>query len=693
MAIINALKAGNWSDTTVWPGGTLPGPTDQVQANGYIITIDQDITVASIRTTAEGGGAAGGYFIISTNGVTITTDIVCGGGLGINISNATYTVIGNIYASTTGEYEPIRTNSTQISTITIIGNVVASYGYGIYNIGIADIIVVGNVTGGINANKHGIYNQTTGSVTVTGNVTGGSGSSAYGINSSSAGSVTVTGNVTGGSGSTAYGIYNASTGTVTVTGNVTGGSGASASGTRNDAGSFSLTGNAIASLYNPGVYSYNTGVCDVIGTAIGNDWKFGDAGSVKAGVEGGTAGSIFRRVTVSAIKYGAYGAPPTSGNVFIKKTATSTATMTDNDGNLVTLVTSDSICDFPAVSDVRLNTAFDNANKIGTCAVPVAAAVSQGVPVDHTVGIAALTPQAVWEYATRTITSGGITAAQIWAELLTSILTDGSIGKLIKDNLDAAITSRVKPSDTVARVTLVDTVTTNTDMPDILTPLETIASNATSILEDTNELQTDWANGGRLDTLLDAVAVPTGTNTITITIDDGTDPIGDVAVYIYDSTNAVFITSAITNSSGNVTFYLDDGSYQVRLRKSGTTFINPEILIVSGDTTDTYSGETVIVGLPDDSDTCRVYEYCYYQDGATPLQNVTATTVIKSIPYNYDNKLHSNQVTSGIYDAMTGLLYWDIVKECRVLVTITELGINSYVEIPTTSSARLSDLL
>jgi hypothetical protein len=603
MAIINALKTGNWSDTTVWPGGTLPGPTDQVQANGYIITIDQDITVASIRTTAEGGGAAGGYYT-TENGRTITADIVCGGGYGINISNATYTVIGNIYASTTGDYEPIRTNSTQISTITIIGNVVASYGYGIYNIGIADIIVVGNVTGGINANKHGIFNNSTGSVTVTGNVTGGSGSSAHGIHNLSTGSVTVTGNVTGGSGSSAIGVNNHAGGTITVTGNATGG--AVGTGIQNNTGTLSVTGNAIASLYIRGITSGGAGPIDLIGTAIGNDWKFGDPGSVMEGIYGQPNASIFRLVTVSAIKYGAYGSPPTSGNVFIKKTATSTATMTDNDGNLVTLVTSDSICDFPAVSNVRLNTAFDNSNKVGTCAVPAAAAVSQGVAVDHTVGTAILT-------AANVRSSLGMAAA---------------------------------------------------DMDTQLDAIYAVASAST---------------GG-------------GVNKITVTVDDGTTPVQDVDVHVYDSTNALWITSGSTNSSGQCEFYLDDGTYKVRLRKSGASFTNPETLTVSGDTPKTFHGSMVVIGVPDDSDTCRVYEYCFDQAGKNPLSSCVGTAIIKNVPYDYDDKLHSSGSVTGTYDSTTGLLYWNIVKGATVLFMISGIGINQRKTIPTTTTARLSDI-
>jgi len=48
---------------------------------------------------------------------------------------------------------------------------------------------------------------------------------------------------------------------------------------------------------------------------------------------------------------------------------------------------------------------------------------------------------------------------------------------------------------------------TTTDIPATIT---TMQGNVTDILADTNELQTDWANGGRLDLLIDAILADTG---------------------------------------------------------------------------------------------------------------------------------------------------------------------------------------
>lgn len=48
MANRYAVKSGNWSDPTVWDGGTLPGVDDVVRPNGFTVEIDgQPVLLAS----------------------------------------------------------------------------------------------------------------------------------------------------------------------------------------------------------------------------------------------------------------------------------------------------------------------------------------------------------------------------------------------------------------------------------------------------------------------------------------------------------------------------------------------------------------------------------------------------------------------------------------------------------------------
>lgn len=51
MATRFAIGNGNWSNATTWDGGALPLSDDVIFANNFTVTIDQDITVGSLRNT------------------------------------------------------------------------------------------------------------------------------------------------------------------------------------------------------------------------------------------------------------------------------------------------------------------------------------------------------------------------------------------------------------------------------------------------------------------------------------------------------------------------------------------------------------------------------------------------------------------------------------------------------------------
>jgi hypothetical protein len=87
-------------------------------------------------------------------------------------------------------------------------------------------------------------------------------------------------------------------------------------------------------------------------------------------------------------------------------------------------------------------------------------------------------------------------ADAIWDEATTSHTTSGTFGEQLKTDVDAIL------ADTAA-------------LPDN-GALTTITNNVAAILVDTNELQTDWANGGRLDLLIDAILDDTGTSGVIV---------------------------------------------------------------------------------------------------------------------------------------------------------------------------------
>jgi hypothetical protein len=98
-----------------------------------------------------------------------------------------------------------------------------------------------------------------------------------------------------------------------------------------------------------------------------------------------------------------------------------------------TLYSADTLPNSPAAGNVRQGITYGAGGSLtGTLVVADPSNVRKGVSTDNTVGTADLT------------------AADMWGALLTGINVSGSIGKLIKDFLDAAISSRLASADYTA---------------------------------------------------------------------------------------------------------------------------------------------------------------------------------------------------------------------------------------------------
>jgi hypothetical protein len=115
----------------------------------------------------------------------------------------------------------------------------------------------------------------------------------------------------------------------------------------------------------------------------------------------------------------------------------------------------------PAATDVRSGVSYGGGAVTGLCAVPAAGSVSLGVPIDNTTGTAVLTPAAI--------------RSELSVEL---------------NRIDAAVSSRLAPSGTLA------VVTTLTNAPASVTPSD-IWSHASRTI-----------TGGTVDTLTNAPTVP-----------------------------------------------------------------------------------------------------------------------------------------------------------------------------------------
>lgn len=370
MALRYAANTGNWSALATWDGGaSLPDPSDDVYANGKTVTIDQDVTVLSVRTTAGGAAVAGGGFTIGA-GRTLNAEIIAGTTACVTMGAAG---VSWINGTVTG------------------GSASASYGVNNSNNG-ATLNITGNINGGTASSGYGVQNATGGTINIVGNCVS---SVASGVNNAGAGTINITGNSTGGGAITGHGVGNNGSGTINVTGDSTGGPAGGSHGAHNaSSGVINIYGTAIGAATSGISYGLNnagTGNC-YVQIAKGSD--FPNAGSTQPSPGSLQTAASGAYITVDAMIFGSGGVAPCAGRHYIRNAGTNYVTMRESNAG-PTLNLGELSADYPSTANVRSGISFDFGNRTGTCAVPPAGSVASGVAVDATTGTAALTPTAL----------------------------------------------------------------------------------------------------------------------------------------------------------------------------------------------------------------------------------------------------------------------------------------------------------
>ena len=349
----------------------------QVSAVVFINAFDMSET-----TDVSNGYLSGGTATIST-ARTVNADLYNGASTNLIVISAASPNI----VSMTGNMPGTRAASNS-AVIAVTGNCTLNY--------------VGNVAGafGIGGqlpNARGIVLSAAATINVTGDVYGGSnthdnfvGSECFGIASSTGATINVVGNVTGGTGVGNRGIQGSNNDTINVTGNVRSGTGGSSS--------FSVPLRGIL------LTGTSTVPCSIVGNIIGdtNGYAIQSTGSHPVKITGNIQNHSSGRMSVLATF------------LFLDSTNMQwefrKADLTTN-----TLYTPGVATGHPATNNVRTGIVYGPTNNLtGTCAVPPAAAVSIGVPVDNTVG------------------TGYLNATDIWNVPLASITTPNSIGERLK---------------------------------------------------------------------------------------------------------------------------------------------------------------------------------------------------------------------------------------------------------------------
>lgn len=345
MAIRFAVANGNWSNTSTWNGGTLPTSADDVFSNNFTVTVDQPITVITLRTTSNTSPAitAGGGFV-ATNG----NNIICTGttinGLNRGFVHGTTTVLtvsGTASLSISGDIVPSEVNASNIGTITISGT--------------GTINIVGNINGSL--------------VSPNGS---------YGLNITSAATVNLTGNITTspvGGGSGQVGINMSAPATLNITGNLTSNLGRCVQ-TSNVAPNISVIGNLTVNigtqciLLNSSLAFAISVTGNVSGTNVPAITSNNDAPGIVT-----VAGNITNFNSYLAINCPRIRISPTISQSWTFQTS----------GTNRQLLTTNAFTDYPSVNDVRFGVTYSNSGSLtGLARIPDPNSVLFGVPVGPT---------------------------------------------------------------------------------------------------------------------------------------------------------------------------------------------------------------------------------------------------------------------------------------------------------------------
>lgn len=476
MAIVRAVKSGNWSDTTVWNTGALPTSADDVFSNTFTVTIDISPTVLSVSNAAATGVTAGGSFV-PNNGITLT----CTGAGVSSGSTAAHCILSSLTAG-------------------------QSCG------------IVANCASGSNQ-ASAVQNNGAGTVNITGNCQGGAGGAgSIAARNASTGTINITGNVVGGS--AGIGVYNDTGGVINVTGNITGGSSAGANGAFNlSTGTFIHIGNAFASTTAAAIGAGNSTsqITILTGPLISSDGSGGTAAA--SGVNPCVALRWFPADTaLSTFEYRMRGAT-VSGSPSIRPARQ-------------LFLTDAYAAGYPTAANVRSGTTYGPGSiYTGTCAVPGASSVVVGVPVDNTTGTAAITAATIRSAvglasANLDAQFAAIPAAPSAAAIRTEM--DSNSTKLA--NLDATVSSRstYAGGDTSGTTTLLSRLTSTRagyldnissaapTASDIATAvwaagtrtLTTTIASASDVAAAVWSAVTRTITGGSVDTLVNAPSVP-----------------------------------------------------------------------------------------------------------------------------------------------------------------------------------------
>ncbi len=252
------------------------------------------------------------------------------------------------------------------------------------------------------------------------------------------------------------------------------------------------------------------------------------------------------------------------------------------------------------------------------------------------------------------------------------------VGEVVENftvGLSAAAVDLANATDGLSALkTLTDAITTavitNATGADVASDVVAMKAETVLIVADTGELQTDWVDGGRLDLLVDAILLDTGT-----TLDDHLTDIKGTA-FVKDTHSLIDIETFVD--------LIDDGTSGLAKIASDAAAILADTTGLNGDVmrgTDNASLASVVGALADaasadevtSADTLMQYikqlinilvgapGIGTLKAAAAPASGVSLSEMIRAI-YDDSNELQTDWVDAGRLDAILDIIAADVVN-------------------------------
>jgi hypothetical protein len=296
---------------------------------------------------------------------------------------------------------------------------------------------------------------------------------------------------------------------------------------------------------------------------------------------------------------------------------------------------------------------------------------------------------AVWGAVSRTITGGTITTnsdktgyaltgtdiadiKSVTVKLDTAMELDGAVYRFTANALEEA------PSSSGGDATAANQTIIINHLTDVKGATFSGATDSLEAIRNRGDVA--WITGG----------TGGGSNAVTINVKASAANVVDCYVEVWDSAGTSFISRTTTNSSGNVSFDLDNGTYTIKMHKAGYYFAN-QTLTVDGAESVAYTGTILTPTAPTDPSLCKVYGYYFDPSGNT--FPAIKSMVKMSVAYEAADNNYFVESINGTYNTTTGELSFNIVQGADAILDIPFLNIKKRFTVPAETLYKISDII